>query len=429
MSVRMRVAVGALVGVVLLAIVVAVVPQLGRRDVARNDSPVASGTPSESAVESPSAEATATALTPDDTAAIFAEIEEQVIEVRGLPAAEIGPPDILTREELRAQLEADFGEEYPEEEQAEDNVTLRAMGLLEPNQDVAELQLELLGEGVAGRYYEDEKRMVVVTDEGITGEAKITYAHEYTHALQDAAFGLDALDIDAEGDDDGAMARLALAEGDATLTMSLWARDHLTPEELFEGSQSEPPDISDIPQFLVESLLFSYNAGGEFVNRLYLEGGFDAVDRAYTELPQSTEQIIHAEKYLDGEPPVEIELPDLAAGLGAGWEQVESTPIGEGSLAITLRDLDVRAVDANAAAEGWGGDQLAVAAGPSEAFALAWKLAWDSAADADEFVAVYEEVAADLPFPATARALPDGTVLVAHASSQDVLESVLAVVE
>ena len=52
-------------------------------------------------------------------------------------------------------------------------------------------------------FYDDvEKRMVVVSDAGLDVEAKITYAHEYTHALQDAAFGLDALDTDAPGEDD-----------------------------------------------------------------------------------------------------------------------------------------------------------------------------------------------------------------------------------
>ena len=40
--------------------------------------------------------------------------------------------------------------------------------------------------------------MVVVTDAGLTAEARVTYAHEYTHALQDAAFGIDSLDLDAE---------------------------------------------------------------------------------------------------------------------------------------------------------------------------------------------------------------------------------------
>ena len=35
---------------------------------------------------------------------------------------------------------------------------------------------------------------------------------------------------------------------------------------------------------------------------------------------------------------------------------------------------------------GWGGDHAVVATGPDDAFAVAWRLAWDSPADAAEFV-------------------------------------------
>ena len=40
---------------------------------------------------------------------------------------------------------------------------------------------------------------------------------------------------------------------------------------------------------------------------------------------------------------------------------------------------------ARIAAEGWGGDRLALLEGPSGAGAIAWATAWDSAADAGEF--------------------------------------------
>ena len=70
--------------------------------------------------------------------------------------------------------------------------------------------------------------MVVVSDAGLDVEARITYAHEYTHALQDAAFGPDALDTDTPGDDDGDLARLSMIEGDAPLTMLAWMLQNLS---------------------------------------------------------------------------------------------------------------------------------------------------------------------------------------------------------
>ena len=83
--------------------------------------------------------------------------------------------------------------------------------------------------------------MVVVTDEGLDALAKFTYAHEYTHALQDAAFGLDSLDTDAEGEDDRALARTALLEGDATVPMLAWAFANLEPQELAEITSAPSP--------------------------------------------------------------------------------------------------------------------------------------------------------------------------------------------
>ena len=106
--------------------------------------------------------------------ATLAEIEEQVIAIRGLEAADIGPPDLITRDELGAELEELFDEQYPPEEREEDNLALRALGLLGPDEDMAELQLQLLGDQVLGFYDTTEKRMVVVTDAGLDANAKVT---------------------------------------------------------------------------------------------------------------------------------------------------------------------------------------------------------------------------------------------------------------
>jgi len=43
---------------------------------------------------------------------------------------------------------------------------------------------------------------------------------------------------------------------------------------------------------------------------LYKQGGWDRVSKAFTELPQSTEQILHPEKYFDHEAPVKVRLSD-----------------------------------------------------------------------------------------------------------------------
>ena len=250
----------------------------------------ATATPTAAETATPSAEPSADPSVPseDEALAILAEIEEQVIAIRGLEAADIGPAEIITRAELADELARIFEQDYPPEEQRRDNLSLRAFGLLEPDQDVAELQLELLGDRVLGFYDDDEKRMVVVSDTGLDVEARITYAHEYTHALQDAAYGIDSLQADAVGEDDRGLARVALIEGDASVVMLAWMFQHLTPQEIQEYLfGTEIPDTSGVPAWMVSQLAFPYNEGLNWA--LALAGGdpsnpdFTALDAAWAD--------------------------------------------------------------------------------------------------------------------------------------------------
>ncbi|HEX7197193.1 MAG TPA: hypothetical protein VF364_10240 [Candidatus Limnocylindria bacterium] len=395
--------------------------------------PQASTDPSLDPSEQPSASAQPSPPTEAEAQAILDEIEEQVIAIRGLEAADIGPAEIISRDQLADELVALFDEEYPPEERERDNIVLRALGLLEADQDVAELQLELLGDQVLGFYDDVEKRMVVVSDAGLDVEARITYAHEYTHALQDAAFGLDSLETDAVGEDDRGLARTALIEGDATVTMLAWMLQHLSQEEVLEYFNSvEVPDTTGIPSWMVAQLAFPYESGLNWTTSLV--GGdptspdFSAVDAAYGDPPDSTEQIIDLEAWESREPPQRVESPDLAAALGDGWDEVEGTPIGEATIRIMLEYFGIDATDASAASDGWGGDRAVIATGPDDAFAVAWRIAWDEATDADEFAAAYEQVVDELDFPASVTELPNGDVLVAHASTDALLAATVEAV-
>ena len=366
----------------------------------------------------------------EEAQAILAQIQDEVIAIRGLEAADIGPAEIISRDELAVELRQIFDEEYPVEERERDNIELRALGLLEADQDVAELQLQLLGDQVLGFYDDVDKRMVVVSDAGLDVEARITYAHEYTHALQDAAFGLDSLETDAAGEDDRGLARTALIEGDATITMLAWMLQNLSQAEILEYfAGAELPDTTGIPSWMVAQLSFPYDAGLTWTTAL--AGGdptspdFTEVDVAFDDPPDSTEQIIELDKWEAREAPAAVEVPDLAAALGDGWEEVDSTPIGQATIGIMLEYFGIPVAEAREAGSGWGGDRLVVATGPDDAFALAWRLAWDSPADAAEFLAAYETVADGLDFPASVTELANGQILVAHASSVELLRQTI----
>ena len=186
------------------------------------------------------------------------------------------------------------------------------------------------------------------------------------------------------GQGDRSLARLALVEGDATLLMTRWLSEHLDPAELGELLKVDPEaqaQLERMPAILRESLLFPYQQGLIFANGIWARGGWEAVDAAFGRLPDSTEQILHPEKYEAREKPVEVALDAdaLAKAMGAGWSGTPEDTLGEFQLSVWLRENGVKALPADDAAAGWGGDRLAYLRGPNGAYALALLTAWDSA--------------------------------------------------
>jgi hypothetical protein len=388
---------------------------------APQSSPTPTPTPSEVA-STPSGSAT-----PDQLLATLREIEAEVVAIRGLPPADIGDPDLITRAELADELERLFEEDYPPEERERDTAALRALGLLGPDDDVAELQLQLLGEQVAGFYDDEDRRMVVVVEGDFDAEAQMYYAHEYAHALQDAAFGLDSLETDAEGEDDRSLARTSLIEGDASVTMLAWAFANLTPEELMGiGTSTVVPDVAAIPSWMMAQLQYPYTDGlewaGQLVGNPIAGPDFGPIDAAFTDPPDSTEQIDDLTKWDPREVPIAVEAVDLPGALGEGWSSVETTTLGQAMIGFMLEYHGLGMAAAREAGRGWGGDRVAIAQGPDDAFAVAWRLAWDAEADAVEFAAAYRAILDRLPFPADVVEQPDGSILVVHASSEDLLQ-------
>ena len=353
---------------------------------------------------------------------ILAAIEAQVVDLRDLPPADIGPAEVVSRDELERRLAEQFAEDYPPDEVAADNAVLRALGLLTADQDIAGLQLQLLASSVLGYYDDTARQMVIVSDAGLTPEAQVTYAHEYTHALQDAAFGLDTMRIDATGEDDAVFARVGLVEGDATTAMVLWAVENLEPEDLLEISETPLPDTSGIPDWMLSQLEFPYLAGSEFTAQLYATGGFAAVDEAWLNPPASTEQVLHFPAYLDDEPPLGID--PLNPDIGFGGITVVDTTFGEAMIGIWLAHLGVSEARAATAAAGWGGDRLYGLVSPDGAdVAVLLRIAWDSPVDADQFVDAYTDVLAQLPLFGHLERLSETEVVITQATSEGFAES------
>jgi len=256
----------------------------------------------------------------------------------------------------------------------------------------------LYSEQIAGFYDDETKEMVVVQGEEFAGPERMTYAHEYTHALQDAQYDLeDGLKLDdetCEQDSEYCAAVTALIEGDASFTETQWFLEHSSlkdKREVVEFYQEyESPIFDDMPAFLQEDMIFPYVNGLEFVTYLFENGGFEAVDEAYRNPPVSTEQILHPERYPDDKP-IKIELDDFSSLLGEGWEEIDRNTFGElyTYLMLGLPINETWALSEEVAldaAEGWGGDLYLVYHHTEKDQDVLISLSeWDTQNDADEY--------------------------------------------
>jgi hypothetical protein len=343
---------------------------------------------------------------PDEIAQTIAEIESQVIDLRGLRTDQSVAHALISREELKEMILEDYLADYDDEEAQQDVMVLSTVGLLPVGYDLKGLYQALYAEQVAGFYDSESKEIYIVQGEELGGSEKLTYAHEYTHALQDASYGFDeglGYNEDACGQNSERCAAInALIEGDASITEILWFETYATRKDYRDLMQDfdnyETTILDSAPAFLASDLYFPYEYGFAFVQYLYDEGGFAAVDAAYENLPLSTEQILHPERYPE-DVPLEVTLPDLSEILGGSWTLFDQNILGEWYTFLILNqgyeesyrlDMDLATI----AAEGWGGDAYAFYINEeTDEVTFILETHWDSTADAVEFKDAFERYA------------------------------------
>jgi hypothetical protein len=342
----------------------------------------------------------ATADTNDPNAATYGRIEGEVQQLRGLKATTPVARGVFDKAGLCAYLSDLFRKSNPAEQVRATETMLKQLLLIPPDTSLSQLNLDLYASQAIGLYDKNSKHMYVVSQDGAIGPfEEITYAHEYTHALQDQAFNLKALQGDAVDQGDRTLARTALIEGDAYLLMTLWAQQHLKPDELLRAAGATDPTsqaaLASLPAIIKEPLISMYTTGLAVAVGAYAKGGFDAVDALEANPPDSTEQILHADKLASREAPVSVTFPgDLAGRLGAGWKVSTQDTLGELQLGIILREGGATApLDA---AAGWGGDRIALLEGSDGKVVVVLDTAWDTSADADQFAAALDPMVAKL---------------------------------
>ena len=294
----------------------------------------------------------------------------------------------IDREELGERMQSSLDADADEIETQQ--ALYRTLGIMASDQSLLDILVPLYTENVLGFYDADEERLYVVgqADE-LTPREQLTYVHEYVHGLQQQHFDMDGTFDSLEGNSDRRRAFRGLVEGDASVAEILFMLNHMDESEQAQARTAPSPAADrayrQAPHVVRRAFAFPYVEGFRFIVGLYTESqGWDLVDGAYAGPPQSTEQILHPEKYRSGEGPLAVDLPDIAPALQAGWRELTTDTFGE-LIIQAYMEMHLPVERAALAAAGWGGDRFTLyedAGGETLLYAL---LHWDSEEDAAEF--------------------------------------------
>lgn len=322
------------------------------------------------------------------------EVLRETSEIRKLPILRPVRSGAQSRADIERMLVRSLNENASAKEMRASELVLKKLGLAPPDFHLRPFIIKLLAEQVAG-YYEPKSQKFYLADWiDIDGQRPVI-AHELTHALQDQHFNLRRFEKWPKHDSDAELAAHSLVEGDASFLMMQYIVRNPERQLAFMKSMgatgaSATEQIEKAPRILRETLLFPYFQGMAWVAGVYKQGGWDAVSAAYTNLPKSTEQILHNDKYAAGELPVKVNVRDISSTLGRGWKMADNDVEGEWGYYLILDQLLASPDVSKKASAGWGGDRYALFTGrkPSDVLVVQ-KTAWDSEQDAREFFDAY----------------------------------------
>ncbi len=317
----------------------------------------------------------------------IAEAQQQVSDVRELEfldpvdAEPIGSPEMATRVrgQVKDALEGDLIDHRSR--------AWETMGVVPEGTDLRKVYAELFAGQVLGYYDPASEKLVFTGSDDPSPLERFTLLHELTHALEDQHFDISRVDdLDRRCRDEAFAAGLAAVEGSAMLTsLSVVSERFTSPErmEIFDDALAADGGIPPgTPPFVAGELIFPYLDGMTFIMAVSGDGGNAAVDDVLTDLPVSTEQVLHPE-LLGRDAPRRVDIPDLGTRAGSGWHDLDVMEVGEDWISRML-ELELPADQAREAAAGWdGGTYRAWSSGDRTAVALS--TVWDSEHEATAF--------------------------------------------
>lgn len=376
-------------------------------------------------------------LTDAELVKMARQIEKDVEEIRGWKFKHPVKTAVYGEEQLRKFIEKRvFEEELGGGKLEQTQAFLRMIGLIPADCDLRKTMMDVLLNQIGGFYDPPSRSFYMLKRSGVTYSpafARVLIAHELTHALDDQYVELDKLIRDPDMTEDRALAVGAVVEGSATQLMTVYMMRMMKSGELdtdeinqvMKDEMAKAQAFIQAPRYFT-TLMASYICGMYFVVKgdvqaVAGEGGPHVADnilRALRDPPQSSEQVLHPNKYwiaAERDPPVLVEDRDVEKLIERpGRFVVHRNTVGEALCALLTQDSekDFNIMLAsfpqywtNDAAAGWGGDRFFLLADGPDARTAAqklerlrgvWVTAWDTADDRAEFVADYTDQR-DLP--------------------------------
>ncbi len=319
------------------------------------------------------------------------ELETAISKNRALPFRQPVRYRYMEKIKLKDYIISKLGSQYTAEEFQNYELALKQIGLLPKDVHLKKVITELLSEQIAAFYDPDTHELYTFTDPTTIRQEnnfeRMILAHELVHVLQDQNFDFRTLALRTKNNDDAALAAAALVEGDANYHMTLYLWENYQVHEILGDLQllfsQKVDEILAAPPYLRDSLLFPYQEGQRFVAELYARGGNAAIDAAFLNPPQSTEQVLHPQKYLNSNKDVPKPV-SLIIKASPSWKKLHENVVGE----LGIRSFFSEILDEEKAAHvaaGWGGDRYILYGIASDQRILVWKTVWDTEKDAREF--------------------------------------------
>jgi hypothetical protein len=328
-------------------------------------------------------------------------IAKELTEISGMELRHPVPCDFITKAKINEFLKKRVGEVAKPDEIRAEELTLKKFGLVPADFDLAKNTVDLLTEQAAA-FYDYDKKKLFITESTPSETQEPVLAHELSHAIADQNFNLAKFIRQGRKSDDGATARLAVMEGQATWMMSEYLARRMgqslanSPElvtmmsGLSEGAGGEYPVFDKAPLYERLSLVFPYTKGMLFQNAVLQHAGKAGFAQVFRKPPVSTQQILHPEKYFGDLKPADPDLPEVK--LPRGYKPLVGGSLGELEHGILLEQYAGKD-RAGELAPHWRGCNFELRENKNEGrVVLLYAVEWDSEDAARKYFAAYREI-------------------------------------